>query len=112
IGRGERVHQQAIANQAAVDEKIDRITVELLHLRSADEAAQAELAAAFITFFALSLLLREFAGQIAEIDQILQRIAAEYLKDALAQRRHRRDVQQIDVVVAQLKTFRRMRQAV
>ena len=44
IRRGERVQQQAVANQPAVHEDEDRIAVALLHLRPRNEAAQAERA--------------------------------------------------------------------
>ena len=36
------MQQQAVADQAAVDEHINRIAIELLHLRTADETAQTE----------------------------------------------------------------------
>ena len=39
-----RVQQQAVANQPAVDEQVNRIAVELLHLRTADESPQPEAA--------------------------------------------------------------------
>ena len=42
IGRRKRVQQQAVADQPAVDEQVDRIAVELLHLRAGNEAAQRE----------------------------------------------------------------------
>ena len=42
IRRGKRVQQQAVADEAAVDENVNRIAVALLHLRPREEAREAE----------------------------------------------------------------------
>ena len=49
---------------------------------------------------------------VAQVEQVVQDLAAEHLKHALPQRRHRRNVQQFDRVVPQHKALCRMRQAV
>jgi hypothetical protein len=46
----------------------------------------------------------------ADIEKVVQNMAAEYLKDPLAQRLHRRHMEQFPVVVAQLKRLVGMRQ--
>ncbi len=100
-----RVQQQAVANQAAVDEQINRIAIHLLHLRAADEAAQAEMPRDRIPWIAIVNRELQIAALIAQIEQIFQHLAAEDLKHALAQRGDRRNVQQIGVVVAQQKAL-------
>ncbi len=40
IRRADRVHQQPVANQPAIDENIDRVAIVLLHLRARNKAVQ------------------------------------------------------------------------
>ena len=102
------MQQQTIANQAAIHKQEDRIPVHLLHLRAGDEAAQCEDArgpVVGINYFELALY-------VVQIDQIFECLVAEYLIDALLQRFHRRDVQQLRGAMTELERFLGMRQAV
>ncbi len=109
IGGGEGVQQQAVADQAPVDEQVNRIAIEALHLRAADEAAQAEAARASLLVFDRQ---REGARLIAQIEQLFEDLAAEDLIDALAQSGDRGYIQELGVVMAQQKALVGMRQAV
>src|SRR5262249_25661987 len=94
----------------AVDEQVNRVAVELLHLRPANKASQAEP-----TVERLLVRLqgnRQVALAVAEVHQIVQDLAPENLEHAFAQRWHRRRVQQFGVIVAQQEALGRMRQAV
>src|SRR5689334_1113664 len=71
IGGRQRVQQEAVTNQAPVDEQINRIAIETLHLRAADEAAQAEAARASLLVFRRQ---REGARLIPQVQQIFQNL--------------------------------------
>ena len=108
IGGRERVHQQAVANQPAVDEHENRIPVELLNLRRGDESAQGKNARSGFG----GVHNGELALYHVEIDQLIQSLAAEYLVNALAQGLDRRNIQKVVAAVAQVEGFLRMSQAV
>ncbi len=108
IGRRKRVQQQAIADEAAVDEQEDRIAVQLLNLRRGDKSAQCEDALrALIGFDHI-----EFALEDVQIDQLFERLSAEHLINSLAQGRDRSDIKQYAGAVPKLEGFLRMRQAI
>ena len=113
IGRRDGVQQQPVANQAAVDEQEDRVAVVLLHLRAGDEAAKQKNTGAFLVGRALRRLgQQQLLFVFADIDEFFQRLAAEDLKHALAQRRDGRDVQQFAIVVAKFERLVGVGQAV
>ena len=114
IRRGERVQQQAVANQAAVDEDEDRIAIALLHLRAREEAAQAERARARLAVARLRVGRQQQSSlSRAPIStRSSSSPAAEHLVDALLQGRDRRDVQQLGRAAGELQGLVGMRQAV
>ena len=98
---------QPVANQPSVHENENRIAVVLLHLRARNKSAQRELARRFVGFGHLQGL-----AALAQFDQVVEQLAAEHLKDALAQGRDRRGMQQVRAAVPQFERLIRMRQAV
>ena len=89
IGGGERVHQQLVANQPAVDEQIDRIAIELLHLRARNESAKRKHAVPGIVIAARQG--QQITLVIPEVDQIFKDLAAEHLVNTIANVRHGSD---------------------
>ncbi len=87
------MQQQPVADQAAVDEQVDRVAVALLHLRPGNEAAERKHALG-------GLLVVAAPGHEhlpflePQIDQVFEHLRAEYLVHALPQGRDRRHVQQ------------------
>ena len=117
------MQQQAVPDQAAVDEQEDRIAIGLLDLGPRNESGEAKHAAGRILRLSSKLgdgfgrrHVRRRQQQLAlaafQLDQLLQRLAAEYLVDALAQGRDRCDVQKLAASGYQLKSLAGMRQAV
>src|SRR5581483_1886948 len=95
IGRRYCVQQQAIANQPAIHEDVDRVAIPLLHLRARDEAAQKEGFGRRLLGLAAELRDRlrwrhprwrktQFALAYPQIYQIFEDLAAENLVDTLA----------------------------
>src|SRR5215469_11466636 len=92
---GKRVLYDAVANQASVDKDENGVAIELLDLRARDEAVQADLTGngcvlLFIIFLRLAaprLRLRQSGvherQQGTERDQLVERLLAENLVDAL-----------------------------
>ncbi len=107
IGGGERVQNQAVADEASVDEDIDGIAVVLLHLRARNEAVQNELPRRLVGFGHL-----EGLAVVGQFDDVVEQLAAEDLEDALAQGGDRRGVRQVDAAVPELEGFIGMREAV
>ena len=94
IGGGERVQQQAVANQPAVHENVDRIAIGLLHLRAARKSRSAGMcgrAARPAPSGTRPRLRGRHGGRrheqlllaIADLHQLLEHLAAEDLVDAL-----------------------------
>ena len=90
---------EAISDQASIDENVDRVAVELLNLRLGDEAVDAEFAwisrpRIFLRFTAPRWWLRQpdmrerLHGGHRE--QLVQSVFAENLIDTLAAASHRR----------------------
>ena len=110
----DRVQQQAVANQTAVHKQVNRIAIELLHLRAAHESPQPE-APGQRMFPRRSILLKghvQVPVAITEVEKIVQNAAAEDLEDALAQRRDGRNTQQFSIIVPKHEGLAGMRQAV
>src|SRR5215469_588888 len=92
---GKRMLYDAVANEAPVDEDENRVAIELLDLRARDEAVQADLTGnglvlRFIIFLRLAAPWRRLRQsgvserpQGAERDELVERLLAEDLVDAL-----------------------------
>src|SRR5271165_5749471 len=99
ISLGERVLHDAVANEASVDEDKDGVAIELLNFGARDEAVQADLAGHRSLWFLLVVVyiilwlatprwrLRQSDAierqQRAEGDELVERLLAEHLIDAL-----------------------------
>ena len=124
VGFGQRVLHQAVANQAPVDEYVDRIAIQLLDLRLGDEAVQRASRRdrrGFSSSSSSSVRApRRRLGQADALEglqgghgnQLVQRLFAEDLIDALAVSRHRRRDQHGVGGGVQLEMLFRMRQRV
>src|SRR5581483_9736543 len=110
IRRRKSVQQEPVADQASVHEQVNRVPVELLHLRAAHEPAQPETAGQRRLLWFLRKV--QLAGTVAQVHQIIQNQAAENLEYALPQRRYRRHAQQLGMVMPQQERLARMRQAI
>ena len=99
---GKRMLYDAVANEASVDEDENRVAIELLDLRARDEAVQADLTGIglvllFIIFLHLAAPRRRLRQsgvnerqQGAERDELVERLLAEDLVDALRMVSYRR----------------------
>ena len=109
IRGGERVQQQAVANQAAVDEQEDRIAVQSSALAGAETKPRSAKTRVvwFVGFHDVQLAFHHI-----EIDQVFERLVAEHLIDAF--RSVSTGVTSSSCVrsVPQLERFLGMRQAV
>ncbi len=103
IGLAHRVHQQAVAHQAAIDEAVDRVAVQLLQLGLGGEAADAQQPR-----LRRLVVRRPFPGRrfrqpgAFQVDlgrqgkKLIQGVLAEDLKDALRRLAYRgRDQQRM-----------------
>ena len=120
------MQQGAVADEAAVDEDENRIAVGFLHLRPGEEAGEAEGAQGRVVIRAgFAAVFRDgFGGRHggrrqeylflahADIHQLLEHLAAEDLVNALLQRGHGGDVQQLGGAAGEAKGPLRVRQAV
>lgn len=106
IGGLHGVEEEFVADQPAVDEKIDGIAVVLLHLRHGDEAAEEEDASAFLVGQSLrGIREKKFFFVLADVEEVFERMAAEDLEDAFAQGGDWCDMEEFAVVVAELEGF-------
>ena len=113
IRRGKRVQHQAVADQAAVDENVDRIAIRFLNLRPREKAGEPEAAERRLLGLRAAVfgdgLRRRHAGRRqeeialahADLHQLVQNLAAENLVDALLHAGDRRHPQQFRGPAAQ-----------
>src|SRR5208283_606175 len=103
ISFGERVLDEAVANQAAIHKNENRIAVELLNLRLRNEAVEAKFAGLGLSGIFLRIAppgwrlrqacaLQRLHG--SQRNQLIERLAAKNLIDALAMVAYRRRYQQ------------------
>ena len=93
IGRQSACISTLVANETAVHEQVDRVAVQLLHLRTRNEATQGE---ARVPGFFPSQPRERGALVVAEVDQIIQHMGAEHLIHAVANFGDGRDAEQLD----------------
>ena len=119
IGFGEGVEDETVADEAAVDEDVDGVAVELLQLGLGDEAAEAN-EAGFGLFVVGGTLPGGWLGDtgVGEVelggngDEALKGFAAEYLEEALAGVEDRRCDEESLRGRVQLEVFLRVREGV
>ncbi len=105
IGAGEGVQEQLVANEATVDEEVDRVAVELLDVRFRDEAGKREEAG-------VALGSSEGAGLGTKGNKIVEGTAAEDLKDAFFGSEDGGDAEKLRRPVLEREGFIRMGEAV
>jgi hypothetical protein len=123
IRRRNGMQQQAIADEALVDENVDRVTIALLHLRARDEAAQLKRLGGRLLGLAPEFgdglgrrHPRRWNAQLpparSQVHEFVEHLAAEHLIDALPLIGGGGDVQQIRAAVHETECFVGMGQAV
>ena len=75
------MQKQAVTNQASVNEQVNRIPIQLLHLRTADEPAEPESPRQNLGGCGIVGRVRDLVGLISQVDQIFER-ALQALKNA------------------------------